>query len=189
MLLLYTDGLIERRGEPIDAGLAGPEGYADDVAMVAVRPCGTTATSHVDTLPAAFSEMAAARRRLGGWLRRLVPDQEQADRILLCAGEALVNAIEHGSDRDPDRAVTIEAFAEPDAVTVSISDTGGWAKDSGAGRAEHRGRGLTLIHGLADRVETARASQGTRVTITCRRPLPDSTLPDSTGRAPVTVQQ
>ncbi len=210
LLLLYTDGLVERRDEPIDAGLArlaeaaarsaklpadgacaallramaGPEGYADDVAMVALRPCGTTAASHVGTLPAAFSEMAAARGRLGDWLRHVVPDAGQRGKILLCAGEAMANAIEHGSDRDPDRVVTVEAFAEPDTITVTVADTGGWAKDSPAGQAGHRGRGLTLIHGLADRVETARSSQGTRITIACRR-----TAADGNGRPAGTPPQ
>lgn len=182
LLLLYTDGLVERRGESIDAGLdrlaragaqaarlpagaacaavlramAGPGGYADDVAMVALRPRGSTATSHVDVLPAAFGEMAAARRRLMDWLRQTVQDPVQADTMLLCAGEAMANAIEHGSDGNPDRSVTIEAFAEPDKITITVADTGGWAKDPASTADSGRGHGLTIIHGLAEHVQTAR---------------------------------
>ncbi len=194
LLLLYTDGLIERRRESLDAGLArlaeaaagcaalpagavcatlleamaGPDGYEDDVAVIAVRPCGTTAASHVDAIPAAFSEMAPARRRLAGWLASLVPDPVQAGRVMLCAGEALANAIEHGSDRDAEHVVTIEGFAAAGQVAVTVSDSSHWAKDTATSRAAGRGRGLTLIHGLADQVQITRAARGTRVTITFR---------------------
>jgi anti-sigma regulatory factor (Ser/Thr protein kinase) len=196
LLLLYTDGLVERRGESLDAGfarlaavaggcarlpagaacaallarMAGPDGYGDDVAIVAVRPVGTSAASHVDAVPAAFTEMAGARGRLRGWLEVLAADPVQADEIVLSTGEVLANAIEHGSDCDPDRIVGIEAFADQDTdtVTVTVSDSGRWAKDSAASLSAGRGRGLTLIHGLASNVRTVRGTFGTRVTITCR---------------------
>ena len=190
LLLLYTDGLIERRKEPLDVGMsrlaaaatecarlpagavcsallqamADTGGYADDVAMVAVRPCGTTPTSHVDALPAAFTEMAAARERLRRWLEHAVPDPAAAAKILLATGEALANAIEHGSDRDPDRTVTIEAFAAA-GVTVTIGDTGHWTEDTTASPGAARGRGLALVNGLADHVQTTRTQLGTRLTI------------------------
>jgi signal transduction histidine kinase/CheY-like chemotaxis protein len=193
LLILYTDGLIERRGESLDAGfarlaeaaascawlpagavcaallerMAGPGGYADDVAIAAVRPAGTTPGCHVDALPASFAEMADARRRLRGWLEGLVPGQ-WADRILLAAGETLANAIEHGSGSDPDQTVGIEAFAEADAVTVTVSDSGRWAKDSAASRSAGRGQGLSVIHGMADNVRTVRGPLGTRVMLTWR---------------------
>ena len=199
LLVLYTDGLIERRGESLDAGfarlaaaaaacsrlpagaacaellerMAGPDGYADDVAIAAVRPVGTTPGCHVDAVPASFAEMAGVRARLRGWLAACgtgdpagVPG-EKADRILLAAGEALANAIEHGSGSNPDRIVGIEAFACADGVTVTVSDSGRWVKDSAASRSAGRGQGLTLIHGLADSVRTVRGPLGTSVTITC----------------------
>jgi signal transduction histidine kinase/serine phosphatase RsbU (regulator of sigma subunit)/FixJ family two-component response regulator len=193
LLILYTDGLIERRGESLDAGfarlaeaaascarrpagavcaallerMAGPGGYADDVAIAAVRPAGTTPGCHVDALPASFAEMPGARERLRGWLEGLVPGPG-ADPILLAAGEALANAIEHGSGSDPDRIVGIEAFADAGAITVTVSDSGRWAKDSAASRSVGRGQGLTVIHGLAGNVRTVRGPHGTRVTLTWR---------------------
>ncbi len=196
MLVLYTDGLVERRGESLDVGLArlaaaaasagigrlpagdacaalleamaGSGGYRDDVAVIAVRPCGTAPGSHVDAIPADFTQMAPARARLRAWLRDAAPDPAQASAIVLCTGEALTNAIEHGSHRDPDRTVTIEAFAGPDTVQVTVSDSGSWDTDPTASRAAGRGRGLTVLHGIASRVQTTRTPRGTRVTITCR---------------------
>ncbi len=60
--------------------------------------------------------MAGARRRLREWLGPLVTDPEQAAKVVLAAGEALANAIEHGSGCDPDRMVGLEAFADGEAV-------------------------------------------------------------------------
>ncbi|MGH3258123.1 MAG: SpoIIE family protein phosphatase [Streptosporangiaceae bacterium] len=198
MLLLYTDGLIERRGESLDEGfgrlaaaaagcarlpagaacaallerMAGPGGYGDDVALVAVRPAGTTAACHVDALPASFTEMAGARRRLREWLDPPVTDPEQAGKVVLATGEALANAIEHGSGCDPDRMVGLEAFADGEAVKVTVSDFGDWVHGAEASRSAGRGRGLPLIYGLADDVQIVRGALGTRVTITCRTGSP-----------------
>jgi len=62
--------------------------------------------------------------------------------------------------------VSIEAFLRPDAVSISVSDSGRWVGDSSASRrSRRRGRGLTLISGLADQVETVRTPGGTRVTL------------------------
>lgn len=119
--------------------MSGSDGYNDDIAIVAVRPCGTTMISHIDAIPANF------------------------------AGEALANAIEHGSDRDMDRTVTIEGFAKRDEVTITVGGTGHWPTGTATDRSGNRGRGLVLIHGLADHVGTDRTPLGTRVTMTSRR--------------------
>jgi anti-sigma regulatory factor (Ser/Thr protein kinase) len=195
LLLLYTDGLIERRAESLDVGfarladaaagcarlpagtactrllarMAGDHGYDDDVALVAVRPVGTTATSHVDALYASFTELAPARNRLRAWLNDLRIPSAQAYGIVLSTGEALSNAIEHGSDLDPDRTVGLEAFASQHEITVTVSDTGHWTKDSAAAsRPANRGRGLKLIGGFSDDVQIVRTARGTRVTMTYR---------------------
>jgi histidine kinase-like protein len=53
-----------------------------------------------------------------------------------------------------------------ETVAVTVSDTGSWVGDSSASlRSRRRGRGLTLIGGLADRVATVRTPGGTRVTL------------------------
>jgi anti-sigma regulatory factor (Ser/Thr protein kinase) len=62
--------------------------------------------------------------------------------------------------------VSIEAFLQQDTVTITVSDTGQWIGDSSASlRSRRRGRGLTLMSGLADGVETLRTAAGTRVTL------------------------
>ncbi len=194
LLVLYTDGLIERRSEPLDEGFARltaaaagcaklpasqacrvlisqmtpAQGYADDVAIIAVRPAGTTAASHVDAMPASFSELGPARDRMRGWLAHLGTSRATTHDVLLGTGEALTNAIEHGSDLDPRRTVSVEAFAAGDEMSVTVTDSGRWLKDSAASRATQRGRGLKLIHGLAHHSQTARTILGTQVTMTYR---------------------
>lgn len=194
LLLLYTDGLVERRSEPLEDSFARlaaaaadcallaadqackalieqmtpAEGYTDDVAIIAVRPVGTTATSHVDAMPASFSELQPARDRMREWLALLRTSPAATHDILLGTGEALCNAIEHGSDLDPRRTVTVEAFAAGAEISVTVTDSGRWQNDPAPGRPHQRGRGLKLIHGLTRHSQTAHTIIGTQVTMTYR---------------------
>ena len=194
LFLLYTDGLIERRSEPLEKGFARltaaaascaklpasqacrdiisqmtpGQGYADDVAIIAVRPTGTTAASLVDAMPASLSELRPARHRMRDWLADLGVSRATTHDVLLGTGEALSNAIEHGSDLDPRRTVSIEAFAAQDELSVTVTDPGRWLKDSAASRDSQRGHGLKLIHGLATYSQTERTFLGTQVTMTYR---------------------
>jgi signal transduction histidine kinase/CheY-like chemotaxis protein len=196
-LLMYTDGLIERRTESLDTGLArlasiaaecaglpaaavcdtllhrlSPEpGYSDDVAMIVLRPVGSTPASHVDVLRATADDLKPARWRLRAWLDELGLPPAQKFNVLLTVGEALCNAIEHGNELDAERTVGLEVFAAERALTATVSDSGRWAKDSAASRREALGgRGLRLMHGLSDHVQTVRSTWGTRVTMTYQRP-------------------
>jgi anti-sigma regulatory factor (Ser/Thr protein kinase) len=84
----------------------------------------------------------------------------------LATGEAVTNAIEHGSRCDPRRTVSVEAFIRSNTVAITVADSGRWSGDSSASlRSYRRGRGLTLMSGLADRVDTVRDRGGTRVTL------------------------
>ncbi len=197
LLILYTDGLIERHRESLEAGfarlaavaagcadlpvdeacarllerLAPPGGYTDDVVILAMRPTGVTDTSFSATVPAHLSETAPLRHRLRDWLADLGLDARTQYGVMLGVSEALANAIEHGSGLDPRKKVYVEVFAGPDTIRATISDTGQWSSDSAASHREaYRGRGLTLINGVADRVETVRTPRGTRVTIQYHRP-------------------
>lgn len=192
LILLYTDGLIERAGETLDDGLARlqhaaaecagrpvesvctevlarmapPTGYRDDVVVLALRPGHDTQRSFATVVTAAPGQIPVARERLRDWLAGIAVAPKRAMDILLAAGEAVTNAIEHGSDGDPRRTVSVEAFLREQTVAVTVSDTGRWVGDSSASlRSRRRGRGLTLIGGLADHVDTLRTAAGTRVTL------------------------
>jgi signal transduction histidine kinase/CheY-like chemotaxis protein len=196
LLLLYTDGLIERPGETLDDGferlraaaayradlsvgefcdelldrMTPPGGYTDDVVLLAVRPNHTTARSFATVLPAASANIPEARHRLHEWLTGIGVDPRRAVDILLATGEAVSNAIEHGSDGDSLRTISIEAFVRDRTVTATVSDTGRWSGDSSASQRSLRGgRGLTMINGLADEVATVRTAHGTRISLTFHR--------------------
>ena len=195
LLLLYTDGLIERPGESLDEGfdrlltaaaplshqpveavcarlleaMVPPGGYRDDVALLALRPAGVTPTSFVAAQPAEPDAVPELRARLRTWLDGLDLPGTLGHDVLLTVCEAVTNAIEHGSRSDPRQCVSVEVFAEAESVCASVSDPGRWAADASADRRTVGGAGLTLIYGLSDSVEIARDARGTRVTMHYRR--------------------
>jgi signal transduction histidine kinase/CheY-like chemotaxis protein len=195
LVLLYTDGLIERPGEALDDGfdrlkataaecahlavndvcaellrrMAPPGGYRDDVVVLALRPSHSGPHSFTIVVPARETEVPVVRDRLHAWLTALTDpgvDPSRAQDILLAVGEAVTNGIEHGSHCDPRRTVSLEAFIRDTTIAVTVADSGRWSGDSSASlRSDRRGRGLTLMSGLADRVDTVRDRWGTRVTM------------------------
>lgn len=123
------------------AELEPADGYADDVAVVAVRPVGVTPDTFVQVLHAAVGELSAFRARMREWLHARGLDASDNHRVLLAVSEALNNAIEHGSQHDPARRVVVEAFADRPRLSASVSDGGRWDADSAASRRRaERGR-------------------------------------------------
>lgn len=208
LILLYTDGLIERPGEMLDEGfarlreaaahsadlpvadicagllerMAPPGGYTDDVALLALRPCHSTTRSFAAVMRAALTNHAGLRNRLRSWLTTIAVDPQRKHDIVLATGEAVTNAIEHGSLCDPHKTVAVEALLRGDAVAITVSDSGQWSGDSSASHRSHRrGRGLTLINGLADHVDTQRTAQGTRVTLQFHHAVASTLVPPDRG--------
>ena len=198
-IVLYTDGLIERAGESLDDGfarlqhaaasradlpvgqlcdellevMAPPGGYTDDVVVLAVRPCHSAAHSFATVIPAALDNMAAARHLLRDWLSDINADPRRETGILLATGETISNAIEHGCGADYTKTVSVEAVVHGEAIVATVSDPGQWSGDSSASqRGQYRGRGLTLINGMADHVSTHRGPAGTRTTLTFENAIP-----------------
>jgi CheY-like chemotaxis protein/anti-sigma regulatory factor (Ser/Thr protein kinase) len=189
LVLLYTDGLVERRGEPLDAGLERlgavvgrhrdrplatlcdaviaemrPDtGYRDDVALLGLRIPGATADRFVDVHPAHGTQLQPARDRLRRWLAGQRLPAGLCDDVLLAIGEAAANAIEHGSRHDPRRVVSIEVTRDGDGLTAAVADTGRWVLDSTRGPARGRGRGFSIMEALATEVTVHRAWVGSTV--------------------------
>ena len=190
LLIMYTDGLIERHDESLTEGfdrlataastcadlpvdlvcstlveqLAAPAGHNDDVVVVAMRPSGTTDTSFIASVPADLAQLAPVRRRLRDWLGGLGIGARLEDNIVLAIGETLANAIEHGNRLDADTSVSIEIFVRASTIDATICDAGHWTEDATAATPhQERGRGLTLVDGLADRMDARRTPRGTYV--------------------------
>ncbi len=183
-LLLYTDGLIERRGEPLDAGLQrlrdaaagetqpewlcsrvitalmGAASADDDVALVAMARTRPAEDLRM-TLPAERSSLAPMRQRVAAWMHAHGADRREANAVVLATAEAAANAIEHAYPPGP-ATFTVEAFASIDTVEVQVRDTGCWRE----GHSNPlRGRGLQIMRATMDHVEVASTSAGTVVTM------------------------
>jgi anti-sigma regulatory factor (Ser/Thr protein kinase) len=101
-------------------------------------------------------DLRAQRGEISAWLRRHTDDR-RADDVLLAAGEALDNALEHG--RPP---VVVEVSSDGGgAVTVVVRDSGRWVGD---GPAPSRGRGFPIMRALMDDV-TVDTSDGTSIVL------------------------
>ncbi|OLR92166.1 ATP-binding protein [Actinokineospora bangkokensis] len=133
---------------PGTGGVAGADPAAGDPRVLSV------------TLPAEAGQLPGLRRRLGGWLTgRGVPDDLRDDVVLAC-DEAVANAVEHGY-RGAVGMVGMTASVLPDSVTLVVVDHGEWRR---AAPGEHRGWGLPMIEGLADRVDLVHANGRTTLT-------------------------
>lgn len=117
-------------------------------------------------LPTDPGTTAAVRRSLRAWLRahRLGPDS--IDDVVLATSELIDNAVEHAFPPGSPGQVRLAAHFRRDRVTVVVADTGTWRPPHPA--PTDRGRGLAMIHRLADDVSIVTSGPGTRVTATFR---------------------
>jgi serine/threonine-protein kinase RsbW len=183
-VLLYTDGLIERRSRTIDKGfeilsrefgrrrdaptqgltasladtLVGRD-HSDDVCLL----CLTLGTEErLDrTIGADRMQIALLRADLRVWLVGHAVEAECRDAVLLACSEAVANAIEHGYRDDPFGMIDVAATVTDDSVEVRVTDRGVWR---GAAVDVARGRGLQLIRESMDQVLFDRGD-GTTVTM------------------------
>jgi anti-sigma regulatory factor (Ser/Thr protein kinase) len=186
-VLLYTDGLIERRDESLDAGLErlrstgervlnrkapndaindlletmieGPRAM-DDVALVLLQRDATPAIQLEFAVEARGRSLLTIRRALARWLEDLdVPDVVTKE-IVMAAHEACANVVEHAYGPSGG-IVTITATHHGEHVEVRIRDSGTWR---GSSRGD-RGNGLRLMRGLMDDVMVDTSTTGTVVAL------------------------
>jgi PAS domain S-box-containing protein len=192
--LLYTDGLVERRGERLDAGLerlraaaargGSPEELVarallateaaaadDDVTLVAVRGearLGPVARLKLSPDPEALTSL---RRMLGRWLREAGAEDDEVHDLVMAANEAWQNALEHGTGF---ARTTIDVDLEVDGhgeVSITVRDAG--RRDRSPSDPD-RGRGIELMRALADEVTLELAPHGSVVRLrrALRAPAP-----------------
>ena len=188
-LLLYTDGLVERRRQSLMAGIervaaavqarraasleelatdvmdsmAPAGGYDDDVALLLYRHPGPL---EID-FPAESERLAPVRSALRGWLARAGVDTTTAQNVLVAAGEACANAIEHGHRFAATGRIRLRAAATADDLRLTITDSGLWKTPQPA-ENPHRGRGLNLMRALMNEVTVTTGSTGTVVGLQAR---------------------
>ena len=183
-LLLYTDGLVERRGQPLTEGIAAAGaavheaggdsleelasqvmtrlapagGYEDDVALVLYHH-----PAPLDVLFSAESEqLASVRATLRGWLRSCDVNARIAQDVLVATGEAIANAIEHGHRDRPGQQVRLRAVSTANQLRLTVTDSGRWQATPPGDRGL-RGHGIGLMRALMQHVTIEPGPSGTTV--------------------------
>jgi serine phosphatase RsbU (regulator of sigma subunit)/anti-sigma regulatory factor (Ser/Thr protein kinase) len=183
-IVLYTDGVIEVRGEPLDLGLERLRRIAerghksmdalcdavieemvadgrpgDDVALLAARlvPLDERLVTH---WPAQPESLSALRHLLRRWLRLHGADDDETYDITVACQEACANAIEHAY-APGEEAFGVEAVAEGRTIEITVRDRGRWRRPRGA----HRGRGMPIMEAMVDSVDVQRTADGTVVVL------------------------
>ncbi len=190
-LMWFTDGLVERRHESIDDGLArvadvltdtvglpisavadavleqlAPAGgYDDDVAMVVYRH--RLAPLRIET-EATAENLAPIRRALTAWLRAADVSDLQAIDIVLVISEACTNCVEHAYEGHDVGTMLLEMEAVDGAVRSRVADSGSWKPP--AADPDNRGRGLLLMGALSESMELDNRPDGTTIDIVFRLP-------------------
>jgi PAS domain S-box-containing protein len=186
-LVLYTDGLIERRAESIDASfarLAEAAGtlrffdgafadrlsdqllesaqHDDDACVLAVN-VAPAALQFSRSVVAAPPEIGALRRQLGAWLAELGVHAETVQSVQLAVSEAVTNALEHGYGFDGRGVTSVDAQLHPDGeLRITVRDEGQWQEPR---PNSERGRGTSIMHSLMDHVSVEPGLAGTTVTM------------------------
>lgn len=191
-VILYSDGLVERRGESLDDGLerlrraaernaglglaalgdallegmTGEERIDDDVALLLARRSAVPANALALCLPARPDQVPLIRNELRLWLDRAGVPVSMRDDLLLAAGEAVGNAVEHAYATDGAGTGSVELVAwtaDGDSVLrLEVSDQGRWR---GPGGDPDRGRGLTIMRALLDSVHVVQTPDGTSISM------------------------
>ncbi|OLT14374.1 hypothetical protein BJF78_02920 [Pseudonocardia sp. CNS-139] len=167
-IVLYTDGLVERRGEIVDEGITRLAGVAarhqglapepltdalvtgalatggapaDDVALIVARLVPAPLRL---VLPAEASRLRQLRVALLAWATAAGLGEDDAYDLQLAVGEAAANVVEHAyRDQEPG-PMTVELSRAPDGgIAARVRDEGAW-RPPPADRG-YRGRGLELI--------------------------------------------
>jgi serine/threonine-protein kinase RsbW len=170
-LVLYTDGLVERRSASIDVGLErladaarrsaigaarladeicdalldGPSQDDDVCVLTLFRIPSVKMFSH--TFPAAPAELAGLRERLRLWLELCAVPENVERGVVLAVSEAAANAVEHGYRCDGAGLVTVMARHADDRLEITVRDEGTWNEGS---RTTDRGRGLQIIRAIVE---------------------------------------
>lgn len=189
--MLFTDGLVERKHEPIDDGigraaevlaqtmtlpldtvadevlreLAPTAGYDDDVAMVIYRH--QQSPLRIETAATA-DQLVRIRHRLADWLGAAGITGELAADIVLVVNEACTNCVEHAYRGFVAGTMVLDARLGEGEVHTRITDYGSWKTP--AANPVNSGRGLPLMKALSQAMELRTSATGTVADITFRRP-------------------
>jgi serine phosphatase RsbU (regulator of sigma subunit) len=181
-LLLYTDGLIERRGQRlsdceealISTALAAPDqveqrcqaiveeltkdgDVADDVAVLAVQAVAFEQTLGME-VPADAEQLAFVRHLVRRWVAANEGSDDDCAAFAIAVSEACANAVEHAYGLG-EETMSVEAELTGEVATVRVRDRGRWRES----RDDSRGRGIPVMREFMDDVSIDTREDGTTV--------------------------
>jgi anti-anti-sigma factor len=187
-LVLYTDGLIERRRGSIDESMEAlkaaveghtrdleslcddrilqpprPESSGDDVALLVVRQVPAPIRDLRLLLPAEPQVVATFRRAVGQWATLSGASDEEAHDLAFAVGEAVTNVVEHAYTSAGGQ-VEVEASIQQGLARIVVRDRGRWRPS----RTDEGGRGLLLMQELVEKVDVVSGPGGTEVRLSHR---------------------
>ncbi|MCC6830579.1 MAG: SpoIIE family protein phosphatase [Thermoleophilia bacterium] len=196
LLVLFTDGLVERRGASLSAGMewlaavagelsdapveeicdrvlaemVGDAERADDLVIVCVRYAPVPADALRRSFPAEPGELRNIRTAARTWLEEHGVEEPHRTRLLVGLGEACSNVVRHAYPDGAPGMVDVHLDAAPDGrVRVRVTDGGSW-KEPGSGAPG--GYGIRVIRGLNDAVTFRTGDAGTTVGFELAVPAP-----------------
>jgi serine phosphatase RsbU (regulator of sigma subunit)/anti-sigma regulatory factor (Ser/Thr protein kinase) len=183
-VVLYTDGLIERRGESLDEGFERLRAAAsrqdidkepnramlsvvsevlgdnpeDDAAIMLINRFKGVADELAFSVSADAQSLAPVRRSVARWLEAGNVAGEAVRDVVTAVNEAATNVVEHAYG-PAGGVMSIVATRRNGSVEFHVRDAGVWRETPKSGR----GRGLLLMRGLMDDVEIDEGARGTTV--------------------------
>jgi len=198
LVVMYSDGLIERRrerldhgidrlersaighlGDPIDeftdqivADMAKHSAPTDDVVVACFRY--TPAFARFETnIPAQADQLALLRAAIRVWADDQRVDGTLLKDLLLGVGEAVSNAMDHGYRDDSDGVVAIDISNHRTHLVARIVDNGHWRQPGS--HSLDRGRGTSIMKAVASHTELETNSNGTTVIMSFPQAIPART--------------
>lgn len=157
-----------RRGAAGTRPVGGP---ASPLAPAATPPDEGPQWLHAFDFPAVLAEIPTARRRVAGQAEACGLTGPALFDLLLAVGEALANAVKHGSPRFEADRVRVRVGVLGDAIVVEVHDEGhgfGASRISPPAAFEAGGRGIPFMRALVDELRFELSSDGTRVLLVKR---------------------
>jgi anti-anti-sigma factor len=195
LVLLYSDGLVERPDRTIAEGMGELAVVAADAAAnradpdAAERVCQLsvevlTRTGHIDditalaaqwlaapvpplqlALPSARSSLTTARDAFADWLSRLDATADDADALHLAMVEVVTNAIEHAYPREAPGIIELDATLGSDGSVTCLITDHGSWRPPDPADAD-RGHGLMVAGHVVDKLLVSHpVAGGTTVTL------------------------
>lgn len=126
------------------------------------------------SLPAEVGSLATVRERVSAMVSTLGFSETALFDIKVALGEALANAVRHGSPTDGVATISVTIRAFEDRVELAVADSGGGFDEAHTGTNDlyaSGGRGIMFMRALMDDVRFSSATEGgTVVTLMKHRP-------------------